>query len=154
MHQLMHRTIAQIFNDLPTRWVLEVTNMDNSVGNVFENVTEAHKKAVDALMGFNKIAVRTQGLLAGQQLAAMERFFDAGSRNLQLVSESRDPKELMARQTEVAVELGEKLVAVAQEAMDIQAQARDEVATLVEDGLKAVNVPTVAKAIKTAKKAA
>jgi phasin family protein len=134
--------------------------MDKSVSNVFENVTEAHKKAVDALMGFNQIAVRTQGLLAGQHLAAMERFFDAGSRNLQLVSESRDPKELMARQTEVAVELGEKLVAVAQEAMDIQAQARDEVASLVEDGMKAVNVPTVAtvptvaRTTKTAKKAA
>jgi phasin family protein len=128
--------------------------MDKSVSNVFENVTEAHKKAVDALMGFNKIAVRTQGLLAGQHLAAMERFFDAGSRNLQLVSESRDPKELMARQTEVAVELGEKLVAVAQEAMDIQTQARDEVASLVEDGMKAVNVPTVPTVVKTAKKAA
>ena len=128
--------------------------MDKSVSNVFENVTEAHKKAVDALMGFNKIAVRTQGLLAGQQLVAMEKLFDAGSRNLQLVSESRDPKELMARQTEVTVELGEKLVAVAQEAMDIQAQARDEVATLVEDGLKAVNVPAVAKTTKSAKKAA
>ena len=128
--------------------------MDTSVSNVFENVTEAHKKAVDALMGFNKIAVRAQGLLAGQQLVAMEKLFDAGSRNLQLVSESRDPKELMARQTEVAVELGEKLVAVAQEAMDIQAQARDEVTTLVEDGLKAANVPTVVKTTKAAKKVA
>lgn len=115
--------------------------MDKAVSNVFENVTEAHKKAVDALMGFNKIAVRTQGLLAGQQLAAMEKVFDAGSRNLQLVTETRDPRELMARQTEVAVELGEKLVAVAQEAMEIQAQARDEVAAMVEDGLKAAKVP-------------
>jgi phasin family protein len=133
--------------------------MDKSVTNVFENVTEAHKKAVDALMGFNKIAVRTQGLLAGQQLLAMEKLFDAGSRNLQLVTESRDPKELMSRQTEVAVELGEKLVAVAQEAMEIQAQARDEVAGLVEDGLKAVNMPTVnmptvSKPARAAKKAA
>ena len=130
--------------------------MDKTVSNVFENVTEAHKKAVDALMSFNKIAVRTQGLLAGQQLAAMERFMDAGSRNLQLVTEARDPKELMARQTEVAVELGEKLVAVAQEAMDIQAQARDEVASLVEDGFKAasVNMPTLPKVTKTAPKKA
>ena len=116
--------------------------MDKTVSNVFENVTEAHRKAVDALMGFNKIAVRTQGLLAGQQLAALENVFDAGSKNLQLVSEARDPKELMARQTEVAVALGEKLVAVAQEALDIQTQARDEVATLVEDGLKAVHGPS------------
>ncbi len=130
--------------------------MDKAVSNVFDNVTEAHKKAVDAVMSFNKIAVRTHGLLAGQQLAAMERVFDAGSRNLQLVTEARDPRELMARQTEVAVELGEKLVAVAQEAMDIQAQARDEVATLVEDGFKAANIdiPTVATVTKTPKKAA
>ena len=122
--------------------------------------------AVDALMGFNKIAVRTHGLLAGQQLAALENFFDAGSKNLQLVTEGRDPKDLMAGQTEVAVQLGEKLVAVAQEALDIQTQARDEVATLVEEGLKAANVPTVpmvpmvpmvpavAKAPKASKKAA
>ena len=134
--------------------------MDKAVSNVFENVTDAHRKAVDAVMGFNKIAVRTQGLLAGQRLAALEKVLDAGSRNLQLVSETRDPRELMARQTEVAVELGETLVAVAREALDIQAQARDEVATLVEDGLKAANIPTVPmvpaapKATKTAKKAA
>jgi phasin family protein len=128
--------------------------MDKSVSNVFENVTEAHKKAVDALMGFNKIAVRTQGLLANQQLAALEKVFDAGSRNLQLATESRDPRELMASQTEVAVELGEKLVAVAQEALDIQAQARDEVATLVEDGFQAVKVAAVVKTPKTVKKVA
>ena len=127
--------------------------MDKSVSNVFENVTEAHKKAVDALVSFNKIAVRTQGLLAGQQLVAMEKLFDAGSRNLQLVTESRDPKELMERQTQVAVELGEKLVAVAQEALDIQAQARDEVTTLVEDGFQAVKVPAMVKTTKTTKTA-
>ncbi len=131
--------------------------MDKTVSNVFENVTEAHRMAVDALMGFNRIAVRTQGLLAGQQLAALENVFAAGSKNLQLVTEGRDPKDLMAGQTEVAVQLGEKLVGVAQEALDIQSQARDEVATLVEDGLKAVKVPTVptvAKTPKTSKKAA
>ena len=128
--------------------------MDKAVSNVFDNVSDAHRKAVDAVMGFNKIAVRTQGLLAGQQLAALEKVLDAGSRNLQLVTETRDPRELIARQTEVAVELGEKLVAVAREALDIQAQARDEVATLVEDGFKAANVPAIEKAPKAAKKAA
>ena len=128
--------------------------MDKAVSNVFENVTETQRKAVDAIMGFNKIAVRTQGLLAGQHLAALEKVLDAGSRNWQLVSETRDPRELMARQTEVAVELGESLVAVAREALDIQAQARDEVATLVEDGFKAANIPAVTKAVKTTTKAA
>lgn len=125
--------------------------MDKAVSNVFDNVTDAHRKAVDTVMSFNKIAVRTQGLLAGQQLAALEKVLDAGSRNWQLVSETRDPRELMARQTEVAVELGENLVAVAREALDIQAQARDEVATLVEDGFKAANIPAAAKTAKSTK---
>jgi len=154
LHQLMHRTIDLIFIVVPRGWAVEVAIMDKTVSNVFENVTEAHRKAVDALMGFNKIAMRTQGLLAGQQLAALENVFDAGSKNLQLVSEARDPRDLMAGQTEVAVQLGEKLVAAVQEALDIQSQARDEVATLVEDGFKAVNVPTVIKTPKAPKKAA
>lgn len=128
--------------------------MDKAVDNVFANVGEAHKKAFDAILGFNKIAVRTQGLLASQQLVALEKFLDAGSRNLQLVTESRDPRELMARQTEVAVELGETLATVAREAMDIQAQARDEVAHLVEDGFKGVDFPAVVKTPKTAAKKA
>ena len=81
----------------------------------------------------------------------MENVFAAGSKNLQLVTEGRDPKDLMAGQTEVAVQLGEKLVAVAQEAMDIQTQARDEVASLVEEGLKDANIPTVAAIAKTPK---
>ena len=124
--------------------------MDKAESNVFENVTEAHKQEFDALMGFNKIAVRTQRLLASQQLVALEKVFDAGSRNLQLVTETRDPRDLAARQTEVAVELGEKLAAVAQEALDIQFQARDEVASLVEDGFKAATIPAVTKTTKTA----
>ncbi len=128
--------------------------MDKAVSNVFDNVSDAHRKAVDAVMGFNKIAVRTQSLLAGQQMAALEKVLDAGSRNLQLVTETRDPREQIAPQTEVAVELGETLVTVAREALDIQAQARDEVATLVEDGFKAANIPAIVKAPKAAKKAA
>lgn len=127
--------------------------MEKVVENVIENVTEANKKAVDAVLNLNKIAVRTQGLLARQNLAILENWMEAGNKGLKLASETRDPKELVARQTEVAVELGEKLVAVAQEALDIQAQARDELASWMEDGLKAVKVPTVTKS-KTVKKAA
>jgi phasin family protein len=127
--------------------------MEKVVENVIENVTEANKKAVDAVLNWNKIAVRTQGLLARQNMAVLENWMEAGNKGFKLASETRDPKELVARQTEVAVEFGEKLVAVAQEALDIQAQARDELAALMEDGLKAVNVPTVAKS-KSVKKAA
>ena len=103
-----------------------------------EKLTAANRSAVESALRLNKIAVRTQSLLARQQVAALENCLEAGSRQMSLVGETRDPRELVARQTEVVVELGEQLVAVAQEAMDIQSQARDELATWFEEGLKTV----------------
>ena len=131
--------------------------MEKVMSNVFDNVTEANQQAVDAVLNFNRIAMRTQSLMARQQLAALEGCLDAGSKNWKLVTETRDPRELVSRQSELAMELGEKLVAVAQEALEIQAQARDELAAWMEEGMKAIKVPAVpaaAKAAKAAKKAA
>ena len=112
--------------------------MENLMSNTFERVTEANKSAVDAAVRLNKIAVRTQGLLARQQLAAFENWLEAGTKNMRLAAETRDPKELMAKQAEVAVDLGEKLIGVAQETLDIHAQARDELVNMVEEGFAAV----------------
>ena len=120
--------------------------MEKVMADVFENVTQANKKAVDAVISFNKIALRAQSQLARQQLAAFENCLEAGTKQLKLASESRDPKELMAAQSEVAVALGEKLVAVAQESLEIQAKTRDELAAWMEDGFKAVKMPDLAKA--------
>ncbi len=132
--------------------------MDNTMmSNTFERVTEANRTAVDAAVQLNKIAVRTQGLLARQQLAAVENWIEAGTKNIRLAAETRDPKELMAKQAEIAVELGEKLMGVAQEALDIQAQARDELVSMVEEGFNAATsaATSAAKpATKTVKKAA
>lgn len=130
--------------------------MENFMSNTFERVTEANKTAVDAAVRLNKIAVRAQGLLARQQLAAFENWLEAGTKNMRLAAETRDPKELMAKQAEVAVELGEKLIGVAQEALDIHAQARDELVSMVEEGFSAVaaSAPMTKPASKTVKKAA
>lgn len=125
--------------------------MDKTTSNVFENVTEANKQAVDAVLNLNRIAMRTQSLMARQQLAALENCLDAGSKQWKLVTETRDPKELMSRQSEVAVELGEKLVAVAQESLEIQAQARDELAAWFEEGMKSVKTPMASAAKETSK---
>lgn len=126
--------------------------MDKVMADVIENVNQANKKAVDAVMSFNKIALRAQSQLARQQLAALENCLEAGTRQMKLASESRDPKELMAAQSEVAVALGEKLVAVAQESLEIQAKTRDELAAWVEEGFKAAKMPELAKAAKAVSK--
>jgi len=122
--------------------------MDMPFNDTVAKLTAANRSVVASAMQFSKIAVRAQSLLARQQMEAMENCLEAGTRQMKLVSETRDPRDLVARQAEVAVELGEKLVAVAQEAMDIQSQARDEIATWVEDGLKTVKAETTAVAPK------
>ena len=45
-------------------------------------------------------------------------------------------KDLMEQQVEMATRFGEKMVAAAQESLEIQARARDELARVFEDGFK------------------
>lgn len=112
--------------------------MEQAYTDVFKNVSEVNKQAIESVLRFNRIAVRAQGLLARHQLSAMESYLDAGTRHLDLVGKTQDPQELVKLATEINVELGEKLMALTQESMDIQSQARDEVTSWFEDSVKAV----------------
>lgn len=112
--------------------------MQQNWNSMLESVAEANQKVMVAATEFSKIATRTQGLLVRRQIAALETCLDAGTEHLKVASQTQDPKEAMKRHTEVAVELGEKLVAAAQEALEIQVQARDAMGRWMEDGMNMV----------------
>ena len=131
--------------------------MDQVYTDVMKNVAEVNKQAVESMLRLGRIAVRTQGLFASQQVAAVEDCLAAGAKYMSAVSQTQNPQELLKTQTEINVELGEKFVAASQEALDVQAQVRDELASWFEDGMKVVQeaaekveMPAV-KAVKTAK---
>jgi phasin family protein len=137
--------------------------MDQVYTDVMKNVAEVNKQAVESMLRLGRIAVRSQGLFASQQVAAVEDYLAAGAKHMSAVTETQNPQELLKKHTEINVELGEKLVAATQEAIDVQAQVRDELAGWFEDGMKVVQevaekveMPAVkaAKATRTAKKAA
>ena len=138
--------------------------MEQVYNDVVKNVTDMNKQAMESVLRFSRIAVRTQGLLARQQLSVVENYIDAGAKHLDVVSKTRDPQEMIKMASEINVELGEKLIAVAQESMDIGAQARDELTSMVEEGIEAAQkqaekvsnatVKSAKTATKTAKKAA
>lgn len=137
--------------------------MQQNLNAMLESVVEANHKAVAAAAEFNKIATRTQGLLVRRQLAVLETCLDAGTSHLEVATQIHDPGEAMKRHSEVAVELGEKLVAAAQEALEIQVQARDAMGRWIEDGMNVVKAEAEAalgstaaprKTPRTAKKAA
>lgn|GEM_PF-2414745 len=106
--------------------------------DLLEGVADARQAALNSMTAFNRIAMRAQGLLARQQLRALERCLEAGTRQLRLVAEVRDSKDLLISQAEVAKQLGEELLAVAHESTELQAQVRSELEHWATDGIKSV----------------
>ena len=112
--------------------------MEMNFGTMLDSVAQANDKAVSAAAELTRMSTRTGGMLVRKQIDAFETCLDAGTRHLKVATETRDPKEAFQAHTEVALELGEKLVAATQEAFEIQVQARDELVRWVEDGVNTV----------------
>ena len=109
--------------------------MEQVFANALDRVREANRMARESALELNRIAVRAQGELARQQLAALENCLEAGSKQLELMTQTQDPKELVSKQTQTVASLGEKLVGVVQQSLEIQAQAREEFKHWFEDGM-------------------
>ncbi len=121
--------------------------MQQNWNTVLEGVAEAGQKAVAAAAELNKIATRTQGELMRKQILTLETCLDAGTQHLKVAADTQDPREAMKRHTELAVALGEKLVAVTQETFEIQVKARDSLARWIEDGVNAAKSQAEAVAV-------
>ncbi len=123
--------------------------MNTEFNNVLKNIKEANDQTLAVATDLSKLATRTQGLLLNKQMAAFALWLDAGARQIQSFSEIRDGRDLFKTQAEVAQDLGRKLVTSLTEVVEIQTQARDEMAKLVEGNLKQVQA-TVKPGKKTA----
>jgi phasin family protein len=127
--------------------------MEQNWSTLLTSVAEANEKAVAAATEFNRIAARAQARFARRQFVAFEDCLDAGSEHLAAVTAGDDPQKVMSRHAEIAAKLGEKLVAASQEALEIQVEARDELAGWMEKGVNTMkaDVAEVATARPTAR---
>jgi len=121
--------------------------MNTELNNVLKNVQEANDRTIAAATDLGKLATRTQGLLLNKQIAAFELWLEAGTKQIKSFSEIRDGRELFTNQAEVAQDLGRKMVNSLNEVVEIQTQARDELAKLVQG-----NMEQVQTAVKPGKK--
>jgi phasin family protein len=112
--------------------------MDQNFSTMLDSMAQANEKAMTAAAELQRIAARAHGQMVRKQIDTFETCLDAGARHVKVATEVRDPKEAMQQHTEVAVELGEKLVAATQEAFELQVQARDELTRWFEQGMNAV----------------
>lgn len=118
--------------------------MQNILSSHYEQVNQMNQSAVDTALRLSEVSARAVERLARQQLAAVEACMQAGVKQWRAVGEAKGPQDLVSRQAEVAAELGEQLITMAQEDIDIQVQAREELSRTVEDcmedGIKALKV--------------
>lgn len=119
---------------------------------MLQNVADNNQKVVAAAVEFNKIATRTQGLLARRQFAAIETCLDSGTRHLEVAVQTQDPAQALKQHVEIVVELGEKLVAAAQQTLEVQVQARDAIGRWMEDTMNGVKVEAAQTAGATQRK--
>ena len=110
--------------------------MQDNWSTMLTGVVEANEKAVAAAVEFNRIATRAGTRVARRQFAAFEDILDAGSKHIEAAGTGEGPAAV-SRHAEIATELGEKLVAATQETIEIQTEARDELARWFEKGIEA-----------------
>jgi len=123
--------------------------MDHNISSMLDGMVQANEKVFSAAADLTRMATRAHGMMVRGQIGTLETCLEAGARHLKVATETRDPKEAFQQHTEVALELGEKLVAATQEAFEIQVQARDELARWVGEGVNAVKAEAES-AMKTA----
>ena len=108
-----------------------------------ENATE---ELAESILSCNEISARTQAYLAQQQFEVVQTCMEAGNKQLRILLEAKNPKDLAAQQAQVFSELVSELTVQAQEMLDIHKQARAEMELCLEDVLEVAQTETEAAA--------
>ena len=105
----------------------------------------------DALKELSEISTRLIEKLAQQQLDAVNTSLEAGVRGTQLVIQSRDPQDYLARQAALAAEYNEKFLEIARRTSKIVADTQAELTDWIQRQVKsatgaAAKAPSARKA--------
>ncbi len=126
--------------------------MQSEIQNVVELITKLNNQALAATKEVTAINMRTVDKLVQQQLALVSEAVQGGVKQLELLREPKGVKEYLALQAELAQQGAEKTLVAAREAVAALNAARDELASVMQKGIEAVNAEV--KGTPAAKKAA
>ena len=113
--------------------------------DVFEQWVEFTKNATGPMLKLNEVSARALEKVARQQFDLASDYVELGARQMQLLSEAKDPQIWAQEQADLATEFGKKLMARAQESMALATQTQKEMTELAEKLAKSA-VPTKPKA--------
>ena len=107
--------------------------MNAEIMQVWEQMNEWSKSAVDAMLRLNEIASRATERLAQQQLAVMSDYYESGLDQMKLLSEGKGVQDVLAGQSKFATQGGEKWVASTRKLLEISLQAQSELGQWMND---------------------
>jgi phasin family protein len=89
----------------------------------------------------SRIGIRAQLSLWQQQYTLWNAVLNVAFGQWQALASARKPGELLKQQVGTVAELGEQLIASAQQTMDIQAELRDELIRFLQNGFDILHPP-------------
>jgi phasin family protein len=100
---------------------------------LFTQWVEFSKGAVEPMVRLNEITAQAMERVARQQLDMARDYMEMGQRHLKLLGEAKDPQRLLSDEGQLAAEFGKKLMARAEEFLQIAGETQKAVAGWGED---------------------
>jgi len=101
-----------------------------------KQITEMNKTAADSVKALTDINTKAAKAMFEKQSEIFNSVLEAGQTQVSLISEAKDAAKLVAAQTKVAKETGEKVVAIANSTQAIAESYKTELTGWVEAGIK------------------
>jgi len=94
------------------------------------------KSALDSMKELGVINAKIVEKMTAQQQAILNTCLEASAKELELVSTSKDPKDLLARQAALSSEYNSKFVDIVRTTNDLLSECKNELTKWAEKGME------------------
>jgi len=101
-----------------------------------EMLNDLGSSSYEAAKSLGEINLRIMERALARQMDAFNLLIDGGLRNIRMVTEAKNPSDLMRSQVDLARELGERMLTEGRETVKLATESRDEYRTWFEQGLR------------------
>lgn len=112
---------------------------------LYDQWVELSKNAAEPMLRLSEISARAMEKVARQQMDLARDYLDLGARNLKLLGENKDPRQLMSEQGELVSEFGKKLLGRAEAFMQVATDTQKDIAGWVEEAARRATTPPKAE---------
>lgn len=117
---------------------------------IFNSINELGQTAYEAARKMSELNLTASEKLLEQQFALTGALMEAGSKNLELMSQARTPQEVLNGQAKLVQDYGQQWLNSCRGTVEIMTEARDAAGELVEENVKAANEKVKQAAAKAA----